>query len=163
MRILNEGSRETITVDLVTQVREQIIGARETHLDALGVRLRDLCVKRIIQTIMTGDIDPPLGRTSEDVEFCMDLGLITWNSDTGFTIANPVYAEIFTRYLNSEYHDIMPLPSSWKWQRQDGCLDMDSLLREFQAFWQTYHEAKELPLSEKLSWNREGRVTVVGC
>jgi hypothetical protein len=25
------------------------------------------------------------------------------------------------------------------------------------------HKAKELPLSEKLSWNREGRVTVVGC
>jgi RecB family endonuclease NucS len=92
---------------------------------------------------MTGAIDPPLGRTNEDVEFCMDLGLVTWSSDAGFTIANPVYAEIFTRYLNSEYHDSMPPPSSWKWQRKDGGLDMDSLLREFQSFWQTHSEIWE--------------------
>jgi hypothetical protein len=143
MRILKEESRETVTADHLVQAREQMIEARETHLDALGVRLRDPRVKRIIQTIFTGAVDPPLGRANADVEFCMDMGLITWNSDTGFTIANPVYAEIFTRYLNSEYHDSMPPPSSWRWQREDGSLDMDSLLQEFQAFWQTHSEIWE--------------------
>jgi hypothetical protein len=143
MRILDEGSRETVTAEHAARAREQMIEARETHLDALGVRLRDQRVKRVIQTIITGAIDPPLGRANADVEFCMDLGLIAWSSDAGFTIANPVYAEIFTRYLNSEYHDSMPPPSSWKWQREDGGLDMEALLREFQGFWQTHSEIWE--------------------
>ncbi|MDR3188688.1 MAG: hypothetical protein LBT94_05835, partial [Prevotellaceae bacterium] len=34
-------------------------------------------------------------------------------------------------------------PSSWQWQKPDGTLDIDSLLREFQSFWQTNSEAWE--------------------
>jgi hypothetical protein len=120
-----------------------MIEARETHLDALGQRLRNPRVNRVIQTIITGALDPPLGRTHSDVEFCMDLGLVTWTSGKGFIIANPVYEEILTRYLNSEYHDSMPPPSSWRWQKADGTLDMDSLFREFQGFWQTHSEIWE--------------------
>jgi hypothetical protein len=143
MRVLQNAATETVGITHVMEARAQMIEARETHLDALGVRIRDPRVKRIIETIITGAIDPPIGRTNADVEFCMDLGLITWNSDTGFTIANPIYEEILTRYLNSEYHDSMPPSSAWKWQRQDGSLDMDNLLREFQGFWQTHSEIWE--------------------
>jgi hypothetical protein len=143
LRILDEESRETVTVAHVERAREQMIEARETHLDALGKRLRDDRVKQVIQTIITGAIDPPLGRSHRDVEFCMDLGLVVWSSEKGFTIANPVYEEILTRYLNSEYHDSMPPPSAWKWQKDDGSLDMDSLFREFQGFWQTHSEIWE--------------------
>jgi hypothetical protein len=107
MRILDEESREMVTVDHVVQAREQMIEARETHLDALGERLRDSRVKRVIQTIITGAMDPPLGRSHRDVEFCMDLGLVAWSSKKGFTIANPIYEEILTRFLNSEYHDVL--------------------------------------------------------
>jgi hypothetical protein len=143
MRVLRNDSTETVDINHVIEARKQMIEARETHLDALGIRLRDTRVKRVIQTIMTGAIDPPLGRTNPDVEFCMDLGLVSWESDTGFTIANPVYEEIITRYLNSEYHDSLPPPSAWKWQKADGSLDMDSLLREFQIFWRTHSEIWE--------------------
>ncbi|MDR0721121.1 MAG: PD-(D/E)XK nuclease domain-containing protein [Treponema sp.] len=138
MRILNEESRETVTADHLLQAREQMIEARETHLDALGVRLRDPKIKAVIETIFTGANDPSLGRTNPDVELSMDLGLITWKSETGFTIANPIYEEILTRYLNSGYHDNLPPPSSWQWQKQDGSLDMDALLGEFQRFWRKH-------------------------
>jgi hypothetical protein len=60
-------------------------------------------IKYMIQTIITGDTGSSLGRTHPDVE-PIDLGLVTWNSDKGFTIANPVYEEILTRYLNSGNH-----------------------------------------------------------
>jgi hypothetical protein len=143
MRVLRSVDTETVGMAHITEARQQMIEARETHLDALGTRLRDPRVKRIIQTIMTGALDPPLGRANPDVEFCMDLGLVTWTSGDGFTIANPVYEEILTRYLNSEYHDSMPPPSAWKWQKDDGTLDMDSLLGEFQGFWQTHSEIWE--------------------
>jgi hypothetical protein len=59
----------------------------------------------------------------------MDLGLVQWTSETGLIISNPVYTEILTRHLNSGYHDIMPPPSSWQWQKPDGGMDMDKLLK----------------------------------
>jgi hypothetical protein len=77
------------------------------------------------------------------VELTMDLGLIDWNTNTGFTIANPVYEEILTRYLSSKYHDSFPPPSTWQWQKPNGELDMDRLLREFQKFWRRHSEIWE--------------------
>jgi hypothetical protein len=142
LRILDEESTETVTLEHIKQAREQMIEARETHLDALGARLHDPRVKSVIQTIITGN-NNPLGRINPDVEFTMDLGLITWNANIGFTIANPVYEEILNRYLNSEYHDSFPSPSSWQWKKENGVLDMDRLLREFQKFWRRHSEIWE--------------------
>ena len=137
LRILDNESSETVTLELVRQARGQMIEARETHLDSLGARLRDPRVKFVIQTIITGSSDP-LGRTNPNVELTMDLGLVKWSSGTGFTIANPVYEEILTRYISSEYHDSFPPPSSWQWQKPNGELDMDRLLQEFQKFWRRH-------------------------
>ena len=73
----------------------------------------------------------------------MDLGLVKWESETGFIISNPIYEEIIVRFMNSGYHDILPPPSNWWWQTSSGRLDMDSLLREFQNFWRVYSERWE--------------------
>jgi hypothetical protein len=142
LRILDNESNETVTLKLIQQAREQMIEARETHLDSLGARLREQGVKSVIQTIISGS-NHPLGRMDPDVELTMDLGLITWNTNLGFTIANPVYEEIFTRYLNSRYHDSLPPPATWRWQKSNGELDMDNLLREFQKFWRRNSEIWE--------------------
>jgi hypothetical protein len=58
-------------------------------------------------------------------------------------INNPVYTEILTRHLNSGYHDILPPPSAWQWQKPDGSMDMDQLLKEFQKFWRRYADKWE--------------------
>jgi hypothetical protein len=143
MRVLDEASAETVTREHVKQARQQMIEARETHLDALGERLRDPGIKNVIQTIIIGSTDLSMGRANRDVELAMDLGLISWSTKTGFTIANPIYEEIMTRYLNSGYHDNLPPPSTWKWQNPDGTLNMDSLLAAFQKFWRRHSEAWE--------------------
>jgi hypothetical protein len=143
MRVLDVDSTETVAVEHIRQARGQMIEARETHLDALGERLRDPGIKRVIQTIITGAADVPLGRTDREVELAMDLGLVSWSTDRGFVIANPVYEEILTRFLNSPYHDSLPPPSAWKWQNDDGTLNMDSLLKEFQKFWRRHSEIWE--------------------
>ena len=143
MRILKEENYETVTIDHILAAREQMIQARETHLDALGTRLRDPKIKRVIELILTGSYDPDMGRTNPDVELAMDLGLIKWETDTGFKISNPIYEEILTRYLNSGYHDNLPPPSTWKWQRQNGSLDIENLLKEFQKFWRSNSEIWE--------------------
>jgi len=143
MRVLDEASTETVTLAHIKEARLQMTLARETHLDALAYRLRDARIKKIIEPIIIGDANPDLGRENSDVQYAMDMGLIKWNSHEGLTIANPIYTEIITRNLNSGYHDIMPPPLSWMWRKEDGSLDMDTLLKEFQKFWRKHSEIWE--------------------
>jgi len=82
-------------------------------------------------------------RSNPDVMLAMDLGLVQWTSETGLIISNPIYTEILTRHLNSGYHDILPSPTSWQWQKPDGDLDMDKLLKEFQKFWRRHSDLWE--------------------
>ena len=58
-------------------------------------------------------------------------------------ISNPLYEDILTRTLNSVYFAQVPPPSSWRWQRPDGLLDMDALMSEFQNFWRNHSETWE--------------------
>ena len=143
MRILDEASAETVTLMHAKKAREQMTLARETHLDALAYRLRDVRIKKIIEPIITGDMNPDLGRENPDVQYVMDMGLIKWDSQEGLTIANPIYTEIITRNLNSGYHDILPSPALWQWKKQNGSLDMSALLKEFQKFWRKHSEIWE--------------------
>ncbi|GHU84083.1 hypothetical protein FACS189473_0350 [Spirochaetia bacterium] len=143
MRILDRESTETVTIDHIQEARKQMIAARETHLDALGERLRDQRIRQVIQTIITGETNLSMSRTSPDVELAMDLGLVRWDTQTGFTISNPIYEEIMTRYLDAPYHDNLPPPSTWHWEKPDGTLDMDALLQAFQSFWQNNSEVWE--------------------
>jgi hypothetical protein len=143
MRILGEESRETVALTHIMEAREQMILARETHLDALEARLRDTKIRRVIESIIVGALDPGINRANPDVQLAMDLGLVSWATETGFTIANPIYADILTRHLNAGYHDNLPPPSSWQWQKADGSLDMEALLREFQRFWRENSEVWE--------------------
>jgi hypothetical protein len=143
MRILDRDSTETVTLAHIKEAREQMIMARETHLDALGERLKEPRIRRVVQPILVGEMNPDLGRTNPDVMLAMDLGLVQWTSETGLTISNPIYTEILTRHLNSGYHDIMPPPTSWQWQKPDGSLDMDRMIKEFQKFWRRYADIWE--------------------
>ena len=143
MRILDDTSTETVTRAHIVKACEQMIEARETHLDALSERLREPRIRRVIEPVITGEINPDMGRSNPDVMLAMDLGLVKWTSQTGLKIANPVYAEILTLHLHSGYHDILPPPSSWSWQKPDGGMDMDKLLKEFQKFWRRHADLWE--------------------
>jgi hypothetical protein len=143
MRVLKPDDYSVLTREHVEQAREQMIQGRETHLDSLGLRLREPKIKHVVESILAGNNDPTIGRFNPDVELVMDLGLIKWDTASGFTISNPMYEEILTRYLNSGYHDNLPPPASWQWQKPDGALDMDALLREFQRFWRRNSEIWE--------------------
>jgi len=143
IRVLEATDYQTVTLDHIIAAQEQMILARETHLDALNVRLNDPRIRHVVETIMIGDCDPSFGDADQAVELAKDLGLIKWDTATGFTISNPIYEKILTRYLNSGYHNMMPPPSNWRWQTADGRLDMGSLLKEFQVFWRRFSETWE--------------------
>jgi hypothetical protein len=143
MRVLDVQSSETVTIAHIQEARKQMIEGRETHLDSLAVRLRDKNIRRIIETIITGENSFILDRSNPDTELALDLGLIKWNNESGWTIANPIYEEIFIRFFSSAYHDNLPPPSTWKWQKHSGQLDMDRILQSFVEFWRKNSEVWE--------------------
>jgi hypothetical protein len=133
LRILEADNYETVTLDHIYQAREQMILARETHLDSLAVRVDDPDIRRVMETLMIGDVDLDLG-TSREFEKCQDLGLTTIKNGTP-TIANPIYREILARQITYGVQLAIEEPT-FRWQQPDGTLDMESLLKEFQGFWQ---------------------------
>jgi hypothetical protein len=140
LRILDRKSTEIVTITHIEEARQQMIMARETHLDALAYRLEDPGIRALIEKLISGVSDPTLA-DSETFRICVDLGLVTLENGTP-QIANPIYREVIARHITYSAQLAIP-PPEWQWQKPDGTLDMDSLLREFQGFWQTNSEAWE--------------------
>jgi hypothetical protein len=143
IKIMDYKSSETVELKHVIEARQQMVEARETHLDSLVYRMQDAAVKPVVETIISGEMNMELNLDSPGVQQAMDLGLVTFDTNRGLTISNPVYTEILTRVVNSAMQIMMPPPSGFKWQKPDGSLDMDSLLKEFQKFWRRYSEIWE--------------------
>jgi hypothetical protein len=140
MRILDRESVETVELKHIVEAREQMIMARETHLDALAYRLKEPGIRDIIQLILTGDTDPDLIE-SEAFRLALDLGLVAVDDGTP-VIANPIYREVIARHLTYGQQLSIPKPE-WQWEKPDGSLDMDRLLKEFQSFWREHSEIWE--------------------
>ena len=144
MRVLDEDSRDTVTIAHVRQAREQMILARETHLDALACRLEDLRIRKVMECLITGEPDPLMAQ-GEPFRMCLDLGLVTIENGTP-TVANPMYREVIAREITYSTQLAIPAPE-WRWERPDGSLDMEALLKAFQCFWQTNSEVWETKLN----------------
>jgi hypothetical protein len=143
MRVLDEESTETVSIDHIRAAREQMILARETHLDALAYRLEDLQIRAVMETLMTGEPDPLLAQ-GEPFRLCLDLGLVVLEKGTP-QMANPLYREVIARQMTFSTQLAIPEPE-WRWEKPDGTLDMDALLREFQHFWRSNSEIWEQKL-----------------
>ncbi|MDR1676270.1 MAG: PD-(D/E)XK nuclease domain-containing protein, partial [Tannerella sp.] len=140
LRILDDESTETVTLTHVRQAREQMIMARETHLDALAYRLEDPQIRNVIESLITGESNPSLAE-GDAFRLCMDLGLVTMERGTP-QIANPIYREVIARQMTFSTQLAIPEPG-WQWQKPNGELDMDRLLQEFQKFWRRHSEIWE--------------------
>jgi hypothetical protein len=140
MRVLHEDNYSTVTLAHIREAREQMILARETHLDSLAVRIPEPAIRKVMESLITGTPDPEL-TASEGFRICMDLGLVKKERGTPM-VANPVYKEVLARQLTYSTQDAIPEPE-WQWEKPDGSLDMDELLREFQIFWRENSEIWE--------------------
>jgi hypothetical protein len=72
---------------------------------------------------------------------CMDLGLVALNRGTP-EIANPIYREVIARQITYGQQLAIPEPT-WQWEKPDGSLDMDRMLKEFQKFWRRHADRWE--------------------
>jgi hypothetical protein len=140
MRILSEDCYDTVGLEHIRQAREEMILARETHLDSLAYRLEDPGIRKVMETLITGETDPNFTGT-EAFRICLDLGLVAVERGTP-GVANPIYREVLARHITYGAQLAMPEPE-WRWKKADGCLDMDELMREFQKFWRKNSEVWE--------------------
>jgi len=144
MRILQKDDYRAVTLAHIKEAREQMILARETHLDTLAVRIQEPAIRKVMESLITGTPDPEL-TASEGFRICLDLGLVKKERNTPM-VANPIYKETLARQLTYSTQDAIPEPE-WQWQKSDGSLDMDALLREFQIFWRENSEMWEAKMS----------------
>lgn len=61
-RLTHRDPARPITGDLVLAAKEYLIQARTTHLDALAERLKTPEVKKVVQAILVGEVDPTLAQ-----------------------------------------------------------------------------------------------------
>jgi len=140
MRVLEFESTETVTLSHIEEARQQMILARETHLDALAYRLKEPGVRGVVEPILTGESDPGLAE-SNAFRLCMDLGLVALERGTPI-IANPIYREVIARHLTFGQQTAIPEPE-WIWEMPDGSLDMNRIMLEFQSFWRQHADLWE--------------------
>ncbi|MEA1910239.1 MAG: AAA-like domain-containing protein [Spirochaetota bacterium] len=131
---------ETITVDHIAEAEEALIEERAVHLDSLAERLKDIRIQHIVETILTGDSDPDM-TAGNDFLLALDLGLVALENSTPI-IANPIYREVIARILTFGMQTAIPSPE-FKWENDNGTLNMDSLMKEFQKFWRRHADLWE--------------------
>lgn len=138
-KILKYDFSQKITMELLMQAKQQLILRRDTHLDSLVDRLREDRVKQIIQAIINGN-NLHADILDDHITYVRDLGLVSQSSPLEF--ANPIYAEIIPRIMASPMQESIPKEIQTPWfVNQDGTLEIEKLLKEFQKFYRRNSEA----------------------
>ena len=126
-----------IGVTAIDGAKETLIVGRVTHLDQLAARLREDRVRRVIEPLLDGNIEPDW--SEEDMEYVRDLGLIA--VDDPVRIANPIYREVIPRQLTSVLQGrLADLIQPLSYRRSDGSLDIGHLMQRFQDFFRDHSE-----------------------
>ena len=136
---MKEGRNRSISItsDMITQAKEQLIERRVTHLDQLADKLKEPRVKQVIEPILAGGIITE--GTDDDRQYVIDLGLIRRDGSGGLVIANPIYREVIPRVLAGAPQDSLPHISP-AWLKPNGSLDTQALLESFLLFWRQHGE-----------------------
>jgi len=126
-----------LDVSHIESARETLISRRDTHLDSLVARLNEDRVHRVVAPVLAGD--RLTGVSNDDLQFVKDLGLVT-SGRQGLEIANPIYREIVPRILTEVMEEsiVLPRPS---YITDDGRLDFEQLLDDFDNFWRVNAES----------------------
>ncbi len=131
---------QPITETMIRDAKENLILRRVTHLDQLADKLREPRVRRVVEPMLRGDELESVA-TVEDIQYAVDLGLITRTS-TGPQIANPIYREVIPRELTVIAQMNLESQQNPTWYiRRDGQLDMIKLIAAFQQFFRENSEA----------------------
>ena len=130
----NRNRTVVITPEMIYRAQEQIIYRRDTHIDILIDKLHEPRVKRVIEPILANsdDTDETLF-PSDDVQYVMDMGLVTRERGKSLRISNGIYREIIPRELTWTTQQFLIQQPQW-YENADGGINMEKLLTDFQQF-----------------------------
>lgn len=130
----NRDRTVVITPEMIYRAQEQIIYRRDTHIDILIDKLHEPRVKRVIEPILANsdDTDETLF-PSDDVQYVMDMGLVTRERGKSLRISNGIYREIIPRELTWTTQQFLIQQPQW-YENADGSINMEKLLTDFQQF-----------------------------
>ena len=123
--------------DSIDRAKETLILKRVTHLHQLAQRLREDRVRRVVEPLLDGHLEPSY--SDEDLEYARDLGLIA--GDDPVRMANPIYREVVPRELTVALQSRLASAIDPKSYRDaDGGLDLAALMVRFQQFFRQHSE-----------------------
>ncbi len=128
----------SITKEIIEQSKNQLIARKDTHLDSLVDKLNEERVRKVIDTIISGEVIKP-EYIQDDVQYTIDLGLISIKAGN-LAIANPIYQEIIPAVLAYTFQYSIVEELAW-YKRLDGSLDMSKLLESFTQFFRENADA----------------------
>ncbi|MDR1406877.1 MAG: ATP-binding protein, partial [Tannerella sp.] len=105
VKILQSDYTLPVTAPLAAQAIQNIILRRDTHIDSLLERLKEERVRKVIEPLITGDMQS-VDKQSDDYHYVRDLGLIR-DIPGGFEPSNPIYAEVIVRTLSYNTQDAL--------------------------------------------------------
>ncbi len=130
---LKDDYSKKITPELLRRAKYDLILRRDTHLDSLVDKLKEQRVKRIVQAIVNG-ANLSFDILEDDIAYVRDLGIVGQSSPVA--LANPIYAEIIPRIMASPMQESIPREiGPPRFIEQDGVLNMEKILKEFQVFY----------------------------
>ncbi|HNH50519.1 MAG TPA: PD-(D/E)XK nuclease domain-containing protein, partial [Myxococcota bacterium] len=126
---------ETVTADHIQEAKLRLILARTTHIDSLSERLKEERIARIIKPILLGEPAFHVDLSSDDMQYCVDLGLL--RQKPKIEAANPIYREVLVRLLTLSRQPDLP---EREWLRY-GKLDVVALVDSFFVWWRRHADA----------------------
>ena len=126
-----------IRAGAIDAAKEALIVGRVTHLDQLAAKLREGPVRRVIEPLLEGHIEPSY--SEEDLDYVRDLGLIA--PDDPVRVANPIYREVVPRQITSVLQSRLATAlDAQSYRTARGGLDVPALMERFQEFFRQHSE-----------------------
>ncbi len=132
VRKMGIPTSQTITSLDIEKAAQEIILARQTHLDSLVDKLAKPRVQRMVAPVLAGIMTGGDLTYSDDVSYVRDLGLI--GSKDPVRIAKPIYREVIVRVLASRASGTIDLERK-SFVTASGLLDVNTIVQEFAVWW----------------------------
>lgn len=127
----NRDREKLIDLEDYLAAREKLIYSRITHLDQLSSKLKEKRVHSVIAPMLEGVSQYQMN--PDDVEYVVDLGLLSRAQNGALTIANRIYQEVIPRELSWGCQMTIEHKQAW-YLDADNRIDMPKLLAAFQQF-----------------------------
>ena len=132
----NRDRSRSITLPDYKDAREALIQTRATHLDQLADKLKEPRIRRVMEAMLSGEMDDINDILVDDQQYAEDLGLIQIRPTV--CISNRIYREVIPRELAWVAQTRIPNQKSEWYITREHRLDMQKLLAAFQQFFREH-------------------------